>query len=92
MKNFDNIPEEEEGAIHFRAQMKFNELIDCVFEFWTWDGIQANSLIFHKNDVSHLSDEELEKMIKESLIFKKDNSVTISRKNEKYTFVNFNFE
>lgn len=90
MKNFDNIPRDD-GAILFRTENKFGEL-DCVFETWIWDGIQANSIIFHKNNVSHLSDEELEKMIKESLIFKKDNSVTISRKNEKYTFVNFNFE
>lgn len=94
MKTFDNIPEEKEGAIHFRAQMKFDELIDCVFEFWTWDGIQANSLIFHEEDVAHLSDEELKKMIIESPIFKKDNPywATISRNREKYTFVNFNFE
>lgn len=36
--------------------------IDCLVETWSWDGILAGSAIFHSDDITRLSDNEVVKL------------------------------
>ncbi len=85
---FDQIPEDPETKTLLRKQDKIRDY-DVLFEFWAWDGISAVSTIFCKEDIGHLSDEEIIKIIQKE---RKTDTVTISRKNKKYLFANYGFK
>lgn len=94
MRNFKNIPMDAETEILLSSQMKFGN-IDCLFQAWTFDSIQGNSLIFFAEDLKGKSDDEIKKMVlTESEIVINKSRITLS-KNEKehpYVFVNFDFK
>ncbi|MBS1589537.1 MAG: hypothetical protein JST52_07985 [Bacteroidetes bacterium] len=85
---FDQIPKDPDTQILLRKEDKILDY-DVLFEFWIWDGISAVSAIFLKEDIEHLSDEEIIKIIQEEC---KTDKVTISRTNEKYLFANYGFK
>ena len=58
----------------------------------TWEGIRAESLLFLADDVAHLDDEALERMVGASPMVKPGSSLTVARERDGYTFVNFKFE
>ena len=92
MSKFDNIPEQENTEIIFRAEVKFGDL-DVVYEKWEWDGILAESIIFDEDDVSEMDDDEIISQVKDSPLFdgkiyKGDPTI---RRNSGFVFVNFNF-
>jgi len=88
---FNNVPVDKDTRINFRHEAKFGKH-DVLYEMWTWEGISAESLIFVSDDVSHLTDEELEHELRKSPLVKKDSALTIKRLDAGFTFVNFNFE
>ncbi len=60
MSKFNNIPEQKDTKIIFRAETRFGDF-DVVYEKWEWDGILAESIIFDEDDVSEMDDDgELE--------------------------------
>jgi len=63
-----------------------------LYQKWHWDGIVAESFIFANEDIAGLSDEELEKEVKESPMCKENSRITVKRTDDGFTFVNFNFE
>jgi len=88
IRDFNDLGVEPETRLLSRKIVKLNE-IDCVHEYWSWDGVSAESLIFYSDDVKDISDAEIAAIIAP---FKStDTSHTLNRK-EKYTFLNFNFE
>ena len=88
-EKFNDIPIEQETIILSREQLSINNL-DCIHEYWSWDGFYAECLIFLKEDVIDLNKEELIDM--SSKFWKSEKSeITFSEKG-KYVFVNFNFE
>jgi|APSaa5957512622_1039677.scaffolds.fasta_scaffold24443_1 hypothetical protein len=88
---FDSVPVEEDTKIIFSQQMMFGEY-DILYQQWFWDGTYGESIIFLSEDISTISAEELETMIKSSPIVKSDSGITMSRLKAGYTFVSFNFE
>jgi hypothetical protein len=87
---FDGVPVEKDTRILFRQTAKFGKY-DVLYEMWSWEGIKAESIIFETDDVSDMTDEELEKEVRQSPLVNKDSAVTIKRLAEGFTFVNFNF-
>ena len=91
MKKFDNVPVEKDTRILFRKVRKLGEY-DVLYEIWSWDGINAESIIFADDDVTGLEDSEIEEIVKKSKFYKKGSGITLKRAESGYTFVNFNFE
>lgn len=87
---FKNVPVEEDTKILFRNEAKFGKY-EVLYEMWSWEGISAESIIFESDDISDLTDEELEQEVRKSPLVKNDSAVTIKRLDAGFTFVNFNF-
>ena len=90
-QKFDDVPVDNDTRILFRYPAKLGKY-DILYEMWSWEGIKAESIIFGTDDVSDLTDEEVEKEVRQSPLVKKESAVTIKRLVAGYTFVNFNFE
>ena len=63
MSKFNNIPEQKDTKIIFRAETRFGDF-DVVYEKWEWDGILAESIIFDEDDVSEMNDDEIINQVK----------------------------
>lgn len=85
MNKFEDIPIDSETTIVFTLPGFLNNY-EVVYESWIWENVSGQSVIFYKEDIKHLSDDDLKGML--------DNqpNITISRKFEKYVFVNYNFK
>ncbi|MFV0231722.1 hypothetical protein OBK30_01465 [Empedobacter falsenii] len=91
-EKFKNIQTDSDTSILTNVETKFGEL-DCVYQIWVYDSIQASSLIFYKNDIKDLSNEELENLLRTSPLMTDNTSeITFSSTSDEYTFINFNFE
>ncbi|WP_366187227.1 hypothetical protein [Flavobacterium ovatum] len=88
MTKFKDIPTDSETKTVFSIP-GFLDNYEVVYESWIWNHISAQSVIFYKDDVTHLSDVDLKKMVDPKNKFP---NMTLSRKTEKYVFINFNFE
>jgi hypothetical protein len=90
-KKFKSIPIEPDTKVLFQ-----NETNLCGYpvryEIWSWDGYRAVSLIFLNEDVSGLSDKEIEKVVIESGLMQEESGITINRSDSGFVFVSFNFE
>jgi len=89
MEKFLNVPVEDDTVILVSLGSKLGER-DVLYQKWVWDGITGESLIFVSDDVASLSDGQLEADVRTSPLVG-SGSVTISRSDSGYTFVNFNF-
>ena len=89
---FKNIPVEEDTKVLFRKEIAFGPY-EAIHEEWKWvfEGIKAESLILLQADVAALTDEELERTLRDSGLVQYDSKVTITRDRDGYTFLNFNF-
>ena len=90
-QKFDDVPVDKDTRILFRYPAKLGKY-DILYEMWSWEGIKAESIIFATDDVSDLTDEEVEKEVRQSPLLKKESAVTIKRLDVGFTFINFNFE
>ena len=92
LHKFQKITNEKNTNVTHNLQTKFGEL-DCVYQIWLYGLIQGSSLIFHKNDIKDLTNEELENLLRTSPLMTDNTSeITISSTSDDYTFINFNFE
>jgi len=64
---------------------------EAVAQWWSWDGIYGNSIIFNYNDVQSDSDADLKSMVGEALDIRETANMTISRKTDNFIFVNYGF-
>jgi hypothetical protein len=85
---FLDVPVEDDTRLMNVTSIKI-EGIEGRYESWVWEGIVAESLIFHTEAVEQLSDVELESLVDRYMVIK-DHRKTVKRL-ENYTFVNFNF-
>mgnify|MGYP000494154130 CR=1 FL=1 len=90
-EKFDGVPVEEDTRILSRRKAKLGKF-DVLYEKWNWEGILAESLIFANDDVSGMTDEEIEQEVRKSPLVKKESEVLIKRSVKGFTFANFNFE
>ena len=88
MNDIKNVPVEPDTRIIQQKEIKVGA-IPSLYQHWSWEGIIAESIIFHDKDVQSLSDEELFQMI--SFHADPDGQYTVSRSCSGYTFINFNF-
>lgn len=63
-ENFQNVPIDKETTIIYHEYIKIGEY-NARIERWSWDGIQASSLIFLKEEVIHLTNSELTRLIRQ---------------------------
>jgi len=92
MSKFCNVPVDKDTKILGEDQMKFLGY-DILYQKWFWDGIYAESVIFHSSDVLDLSNEEIVELVNSSPIVKNKTNTTISRSDKNdFVFVNFNFQ
>lgn len=85
---FKNIPIDDDTIVLYSQEAKFGEL-DVLYEIWIFDRVvKAQSLIFQKDDISHLKNEDLIKMINESA---KHFDVKINE-DETYLFTSFGYQ
>ena len=89
-KKFSKVPVEKDTRILFQKEGKLGG-IDIRYEIWSWDGYRAESLIFSNDDVSDLTDEEIERLVRTSPFVQEGVSLTLNRSTN-FTFCNFNFE
>ena len=90
-KKFDSVPVEEDTRIRYRKKVRLGKL-EALYEKWCWEGILAESLIFANDDVSRMTDEEIEDEVRKSPLVKNGSEMKIKRSDAGFTFVNFNFE
>ena len=90
-KKFDGVPVEEDTKILFRLEAKLGKF-DILYEQWNWEGILAESIIFANDDISGMTDEEIEQEVRKSPLVKNGSEMKIKRSDAGFTFVNFNFE
>jgi hypothetical protein len=88
--NFPNVPVEEDTKIRSRKEIVIDNL-PVLIERWSWDGIVAESAIFHDEAVSEINDADLFQKIIDSYDVGDDKRHTVKRGCDGYTFVNFNF-
>lgn len=86
---FNDVPTDDQTTIVFSQERKVGE-IDVLFEIWIYERvIKARSLIFRKEDIQHLQNEDLIKMITEEMNYF---DVKLSEVNETYVFANFGYQ
>lgn len=88
---FEQVPVDEGTKIIYQHEARLGDY-DVLHQMWSWDGVTAESIIFDSGDVSELSDNALEGEVRKSPIVKNDSSITLTRAESGFTFVNFNFE
>ena len=89
---FQNVPIEKGTRIHFEKEIKIGTM-NVLHQVWSWDGVHAESIIFHNEDVLLHTEDEVKEIVvghfKDGL--QKNFKMTISRSDSGFTFVNFNF-
>ncbi len=88
---FADVPVDEDTKIIQRKETEIDNL-PVLIQKWTFDGIVAESAIFHDKDVCGINDEDLFQKIVNNYTVGPDLRHTITRDFDGYTFVNFNFE
>ncbi len=68
-QKFDNVPVEEDTRILLCQKAKLGDY-DVLYEIWNWAGIKAESIIFANDDISGLTDEEIEREVRTSPLAK----------------------
>lgn len=89
---FKNIRKEPDTLIQAIKYLNLDGL-DCRYEFWEWEGVEAESLIFCTQEVNELTDAFCRKLI--GKICKGDLDTPIdftSKSDEEFTYLNFNFK
>lgn len=87
---FAGLKTDPETKVFLRAAAELDGY-GVVYEKWCWEHINAESIIFIESEVAHLSDEQLEALVRSSPIVAPGIKMTISRTGCGYCSVNFNF-
>ena len=89
-EKFKNVPVEDDTQIIASMEAKIEDY-DVLYQKWSWDGIQAESVIFCNDDVAELTEAQIKEQVALCTALVKQESQLTYNKGEKYTFVNFNF-
>ena len=84
MDKFKNVPIDADTKILFSTEAKFGYL-DVLYQKWSWEGLDGESLIFVADEVAHMRDDEL---FATPMIEDKSKAV-IKRNSNGFTFVNY---
>ena len=89
---FNNIRVESDTKIHAIKYLNLDGT-DCRYEFWEWDGIEAESLIFCTPELKEATQAYFQKLI-ELISDQKmaEPGKFTSKSDPEYTYLNFNFK
>ena len=87
---FSNVPVDPDTRILRQKEMTI-ESIPVLIQRWAWEGIVADSAIFHDADVLDVDDNKLFKIIEKYYDVGENIQYTVKRNQNGNTFVNFNF-
>ena len=88
---FAKVGVESDTRIHQSYVRQFGKY-EVLYQVWDWDGaVKGESLIFCKEDVTQLSEEDLENLVGVSDLCTRAESITV-KESHGYVFVNFDFE
>lgn len=92
MEKFKDINVEPDTIIQSYRFLKIDE-IDCKYEMWVWDGIEAESLIFCTNELESTDESYLKGLLLKFLNRPSSDEIEITSKTTgDYTYLNFNFK
>ena len=83
-----NAPVEEDTRI-IKSKITLLDALPCRYEYWSWDGVYAETIVFLKQHVQNMEDEEIVNLGKP--LFEDELPRTTLKKRAGYVFVNFNF-
>jgi hypothetical protein len=90
-EKFKNIGVESDTKIHAIKYLNLDGT-DCRYEFWEWDGVEAESLIFCTPELKAVTDDYFRELI--GINSNQHTAVPIeftSKSDPEYTYLNFNF-
>jgi hypothetical protein len=88
---FNQVKTDEDTVITAHVECMFGDY-PVLYQKWTWEGIDAESLIFCNGDIAAISLNELVDEVRKSpLVNCPEEEITHSVK-DLYTFLNFNFK
>lgn len=91
-EKFKNVSVEVDTKIITQIECKIADYA-ALYQTWVWDGIFGESIIFTKEDVAHLNDEEVKQLVTDSKYYQSAmGNITFSRGKSNFVFVNFNFQ
>jgi len=85
---FLNLPVEKDTKIKKTTHVRLCGF-DALHQFWSWDGIIAESIIFFSADIENINEAEIIDIVK--IRFEVNSTLTFKQSDTGYTFVNFNF-
>jgi hypothetical protein len=88
---FSQVPVESDTTI-FHQEIFTVEDYDARWEQWGWNGIKAETLVFIETQLAGMSDNALKGMVQADPRFTTSGPITLTRDNNGYAFVNFNFQ
>lgn len=91
-EKFKNINVESDTKIHAIKYLNLDGM-DCRYEFWGWDGIEAESLIFCTPELRASTDDYFRELIGMISKTKATEPLEFTSKSDPvYTYLNFNFK
>ena len=87
IETLNNAPVEADTRLLKSKVTLLNDL-PCKYEYWTWDGVYAETIVFLKQHVQDMEDEEIVNLCAPLL---EESAKTTLKRRAGYVFVNFNF-
>jgi hypothetical protein len=84
-----DIPNDFGTTILFQSEMKMDDY-DVCYQKWQWESFFAESIIFMKDDVNDMTDDELSEFVGSSPIVEDKDNIVVRRGTD-FVFVSFNF-
>lgn len=89
-ERFSGVRTDEDTKVLSRTETMFGPY-EAIHERWQFEAIKAESIILISEDVSTVTNDELERALRTSELIQLGSTVTIARAGSGYTFINFNF-
>lgn len=89
-EKFKDLPVDADTTILANVEAKI-DTYDVIYQKWRWDGILAESIIFHNDDVATLTEEQIKKEVILCPGLVTEGSQLTFKRGDTFTFVNFNF-
>jgi len=90
MRNFSDVAEDPDTTILAQEEVEIGNIL-ALHQTWGWEGILAESVIFHRDDVAGVSDEALLQIVRNCFTITSEDKYTVKRDAGDYVFVNYNF-
>src|SRR6056297_879123 len=88
--DIDAIPLDPDTKIRSTKPIELAGLFGA-HQVWSFDGVVAESLIFHTEDLRQMTDSELKSLAIESGLCEPTSQFSLGKNASGYTFINFNF-